>query len=105
MKRIFLARPVSFEKETSSSNEPSSDGSGSSGGSGSSDSKTGESNDSSKKSNIGPVAGGIVGGCVVVLGVMDGWLFLEKEEQKQEPTSGGRTPRPRATTTSSIRFI
>ncbi|KAH7625319.1 hypothetical protein B0T09DRAFT_361294 [Sordaria sp. MPI-SDFR-AT-0083] len=59
VKRIFLARPVSFEKETSSSNEPSSDGSGSSGGSGSSDSKTGESNDSSKKSNIGPVAGGI----------------------------------------------
>lgn len=91
MKRIFLARPVSFEKETSSSNEPSSDGSGSSGGSGSSDSKTGESNDSSKKSNIGPVAGGIVGGCVVILGVMDGWLFLEKE-QKQDPQAAVELP-------------
>ena len=60
---MFLATPVKFEDADSS----------------------GESNGKSRKSDIGPVAGSIAGGCVVVLlGVIGGWLFWRRRRNKKK---------------------
>lgn len=79
VKKMFLATPVNFDDEPSSSDKPSP------GGNGSSSDNTGE-NKGESKSNTGAIAGGIVGGCVVVLGVIGGWLFWRRRNKKKDST-------------------
>lgn len=98
VKKMFQATPVNFANESSSSDKPSSGG-----GSGSSDSNTDEGKGESK-SNTGARAGGIVGGCMVVLGVFGGWSFWKKRNKNKNsaaaspsveaPVQGQQPPPP-----------
>lgn len=86
VKKMFLATLVKFEdaNEPNSSDKPSSSGTGS----GSSDGNTTDkSKNEFKRSDIGPVAGGIVGGCVVVLGAIGGRLFWRKRDKSKKPAA------------------